>query len=587
MLNANEPPNNDPKIPEPPEESNDLYGVGGTDWREPEDESARLAQIPKDHFVEPPKAGADDLYAFGADQLGRTAPDPESLRHQMPKERFFESPETPPDELYGVSDKSGAEGPTDEKSRAAQMPKENIIAPTAEIAPDELYSVSEKTGSAEERGPDLRVLFADAKISPDEVYGVGGNATAPPPPPPEEKSTEKQSDAGDVYGVSAPSETIYAKDVLRPGRTYEDPDEKLGKIAGNADLEGDVSLELIYGRRQEHARSSMFDEPDEENEEEHVEKSPLPKHPFINRIFRPFWSPGFLLRILMMTFAALVPFYPGTYMFSRMVAGDAEVQAAAKAEPVKVIGDDVGRIDRILLENPKIGIFFGCLYQARIILFLVCFVWGVFAIPYYLHVFSATAAGDDRIDEWPELNMMGGIGQFLWMILIVFLGGVPGYLLFTFFDLPIVGFIFGAIFLSPIIFLSCMETDTLFTPVSPNIFNSFFLVSRAWRRFYLISVTLYIFAVCAMTLLLWEIVWVNEENQVSVFAVSFQLALLFSVLPIIYLRYLGRLAWVVQEKVALARQQKEELEKRRELEETADSQSHPLEPPEPSKPPET
>ena len=575
MSRANDPPNKDPKIPEPPEDADDLYGVGGTDWHEPEDESSRLAQIPKDHFIEPPKAGVDDLYAFGSDQLGKTAPDPESLRHQMPKEQFFEPSETPRDELYGVSDKNGAEGPADEKSRAAQMPKENVIAPTAEIAPEDLYSVSEKTGSAEERGPDLRVLFADTDVSPGEVYGIGGNAPAPPPQKNAEsleKTEEKPSDADDVYGVSTPSETVYAKDVLRPGRTYEDPDEKFGKIAGNADLEGDVSLELIYGRRQEQARSTMFDEPEEENEEKQIEKSPLPKHPFIHGILRPFWSPGFLLRIMMMTFAALVPFYPGTYMFSRMVAKDANVQAAADAKPVKVIDKELGMIDRVLLENPKIGVFLGCLYQARIILFLVCFVWGVFAIPYYLHVFSATAAGDDRIDDWPELNMMGGIGQFLWLILIVFFGGIPGYLLFSLFDLPIVGFIFGAIFLSPIIFLSCMETDTLFTPISPNIFKSLLLAARSWRQFYLISMILYIFAVCAMTLLLWEIVWMDEENKVSVFAVSFQLALLFSILPIIYLRYLGRLAWVVQEKIAQIRLEKEELEKRSNLEEIADKQ---------------
>ena len=620
---SNDSPKDDPKISEPPTNPDDLYGIGGSDRREPEDESARLAQIPKDHFIEPPKEGESDLYAFGDDQLGRTVPDAEALRHQMPKEQFFEAPTSNPDELYGVSAKNGADGPTDEKIRADQMPKEHTITPTTPIAPEELYAVSAKEDSVQAQGPDLRVLFAESDVPAGEVYGIGTGDSPPPsqaaleaqlphgislpPAPNEEASGEKETIAPqaasqtestaqtesasstesaakaeptattesaiespadspvqspaepqDVYGVSAPVETHYARDVLRPGHTYEDPDEKYGKIAGNADLEGEVSLELIYGRRQEHERASMFDPPEETEEEPHVEKSALPKHPYVKGVFRPFLSPGFLLRILMMTFASLVPFYPGTYLFSRMVAEDENVQAAAEMEPEENAGDGLGFFDRMLARNPKIDVFFACLYEARIILFLVCFVWGVFAIPYYLHVFSATAAGDDRIDEWPELNMMGGIGQFIWLILLVFFGGIPGYLLFSLFDYPIFGFILGAIFLSPMIFLSCMETDTLFTPISANIFRSFSVAARAWRRFYIISMILYILAVCIMTLLLWEIVWMNEENRVSVFAVSFQIALLFSILPVIYLRYLGRLAWVIQEQVALARRKKEE-----------------------------
>lgn len=453
-------------------------------------------------------------------------------------------------DIYSLRGEKGADvfNLTSEEIRNLQMPRQETLDSSGG---GELYELNRRKEADEVRGPDLRVLFADSKFTGGEVYGLGKpNA---PPPEPKEKPVEPVSADG-VYGVASAGERVYASDVLHPGKQYEDPDEKYQGIAGNKDFEGEISLELLYGRRQERERTGVFSAPAEGAEEEPLpEKSELPRHPFVRGVFRPFFSPGFIVRICMMTFAALVPFYPGVYLFSRVSDELAEFEKTLPSEAAAVEALSPNVVERFL-HNPRVEQFLLCLYQDRVILFFVCFVWGVFAVPYFLHVFAATAAGDDVIEDWPELSMTSGIGQFLWLLLLVFMAGVPGWLILAPFGWPELGFIVGMIFLTPIFFLSCMETDTLFTLVSSNIVQSLRLLHRAWRQFWILSVGLYIIALFLFSSILWNVAW-GEVSQLNIFCTALLSSLLFSILPVIYLRYLGRLAWLIQETIVVPRRE--------------------------------
>ena len=146
--------------------------------------------------------------------------------------------------------------------------------------------------------------------------------------------------------------------------------------------------------------------------------------------------------------------------------------------------------------------------------------------------------------------MMGGIIHFLWLTGLVFAAGIPGWILFGLFGMPELGFAVGTIVLVPIFFLSCMEKDSFFTLISPNVLRSISTLSRYWRRFYLLSITLYLIAIFGFCSILWNVVWLEEERKPSVAIAALLASILFSVLPVVYLRYLGRLAWVIQENSA-------------------------------------
>lgn len=563
---------NNRQIPPPKDDS--LYDVrNGDESVDPArlSETQRRWQMPKEGMVEPPEQ-ENALYATSA-QTGAGEISDDVRRWQMPKEGLIDDKPIHPDELYAVGS-SAPPGVSSEEIRSWQTPASETVAPPSE---GELYSVSDKCGTPDQRGPDLRVLFADSKVAADDVYGVGptqsgapqdtgaeSNAppsvppstdaasptpSAPPAPPVSESQSESASD--DVYGVSAPTPAFYASNVKNPSRSYEDPDEKYKGIAGKKDLEGDMSIDMIYGRRMERERTGMFDAPKPVPaaiEEPEVEKSSLPKHPFVKGIFRPFFSPGFLLRLFMLTFAATVPFYLGIWFFSRVADDLAEFERTLPVEQIDAQNES--NVVIRTLSAPKVEKFLACLYEDRLVLFFVCLVWGVFAVPYFLQVFTATAAGDDRIAEWPELSMLGGVVQFLWLAGLVFAAGIPGWILFGLLGWPELGFAAGTILLTPIFFLSCMETDSLFTLITPNVLRSFSTVGRSWRRFYLVSAVLYLIGIFGFCSILWNVVWLEQERKPSVVIAAVLASILFSILPVVYLRYLGRLAWIIQEDAA-------------------------------------
>lgn len=538
-----------PNEPAQPPKERSLYNVRGNEAADHANlsEDQKRWQMPKEGIIEPSAEGLD-AYATAPGEKTPEVSD-EVRRWQMPKEERIDTESIPSGNLYSLG---SSDSPTDSAEvRSWQTPAdETLKAPMS----GELYAVSDKNDLPEQRGPDLRVLFADSKVDQGELYAVGAQDAAGVPSPktelPPSISPASAESAGEVYGVSATPENFYASDVKNPGRTYDTPDEAYGTIAGKRDLEGDLSVDTIYGRRMERDRTGMFDPPKPKPyDEPEIEKSPLPSRPFVKGVFRPFFAPAFLLRLLMLTIAATVPFYLGIWFFSRVADDLAEFQ---RTLPVEQYSVDSGASNRFAqwLSNPKAEKFLACLYEDRLVLFFVCLVWGVFAVPYFLQVFTATAAGDDRIDEWPDSSMMGGIIYFLWLTGLVFAAGIPGWIVFGLLGMSELGFAVGTIALTPIFFLSCMEKDSFFALISTNVLRSFSTLGGYWRRFYLLSITLYLIGVFGFCSILWNVVWLEEERKPSVALAALLASILFSVLPVVYLRYLGRLAWVIQENSA-------------------------------------
>ncbi len=547
--------NSDPKIPEPPSGSSELYRINDTDGSSgPITDRQIRWQTPKEGYVAPPSDGERSAYETSdSQQAGGDTPSAEALRWQMPKEEFRTSSFTPESELYQTSSQDTPEETT-QQARSWQVNAGEVL---SDSGSGEVYGLkSGVTPSDQQPGPDLQVLFADTQCNPDDVYSIGSgsgeadSAAAGGPPPdgvPGEDAAKKQSPpSSDIYGVGAPVERFYSPEISRGRRTFEDPDEKYADPVGRAEYEGALSVETLYERRKNQERQRMFfddvSSDDETVEPRHPERPKLPSYPFFRGILRPFLSPSFVLRISMLAFAALVPFYPGIWHFSRHSDDMAEVFAQSASQANVPISHW-----EQLFQLPTINRFLGILFDDRLLLFFVSLVWGVFAVPYLLQVFTVTAAGDDRIEEWPDGGLLNGIVQFIWMAALVMIAGIPGWLLLRPFDWEEVGFIAGTIFITPIFFLSSMESEHLFSLVTKGVLKSFLTTHRYWRRFYIVSILLFLLGVLAFGSILWYVLEEVGTRQLRVIIATVLSALLFSILPTLYLRYLGRLAWIIQD----------------------------------------
>jgi len=526
-----------------------LYGIRPDgETRSELSEEMRLWQMPKEGMIQPPSEPDAAGYAMQEGKGDQEPVSEEVRRWQMPKEGQMNGPADDTD-LYGTADR---EEPPSEEARRWQM-NASAMFEAGDSGDKGAYDL--RTGSEPvPSGPDMPVLFADAKYDDSEVYGLTPAADAVPKkipkrePIPAAEPDEHPEEAADIYGVTEAGKQFYASDIKNPGRTYEDPDEAYRGIAGKGAFEGEVSIDTIYGRRAEQARTGVFAPKEPEAAEPMLEKSNLPKYPYFTRILCPFFSPSFVLRLLMLSVAALVPFYVGIWYFSRNTEKLNEfANSLMVGEAVQK--DEAGLVE-YALTRPKMEKFLACLYEDRLFLFFVSWVWGVFAVPYFLQVFTATAAGDDRISEWPEMSMGNGIAQFLWLMLLVFCAGIPGWLLMKPFQLSEAGFVAGTIFLTPIFFLASMEKDSYFTLMTRNVFRSLKKVWKYWRRFYLLSIFLFFIGGGGFCAILWEVVW-DDQDLFNVVTAAIAASILFSILPVLYLRFLGRLAWVIQDRMAL------------------------------------
>lgn len=364
-----------------------------------------------------------------------------------------------------------------------------------------------QNGSANDAAP---VAAPTSASSESDIYGV----TEPTPEP--------QTTSESTSYRSEQRETKKSKRNKKKSKRYQEEDEQ-----DNA-----VSLSELYERRQrENLQLNKGSQKGERRE--------LPARPFWDAIFQPFFAPGFMARVAMITGAAFIPLLATTLFFSRALSHNVEEMLNAQKD-----------LDAILA-------FFTCIWRDKVIFLTFCFLWGVFSIPMSIHVFVETANGADKIDEWPEYNFMAGLGQFLWLITLIGLAGIPGAALFSIFGLnTVVGFTFSATIFTPIFFLSCMQTDALFTLITKDIFRSLKRCRRSWMIFTGISFA-FLFGTVGLSLA--AIGYAVDPSAVNAaeysvdftrsFIVALVVALSFSAIPILYLRFLGRLAWIIEDDV--------------------------------------
>ncbi len=367
----------------------------------------------------------------------------------------------------------------------------------------------------------------ESQTSPDDAFAIrtddAPTSSAPTPNPNDGPTVAPPAPSSepDVYGLAEPIPTPKPSP-LPPKIDAPKPKKKKAARADETDASG-FSLEEIYERKRR--------EREENGDDDYVrgERPTLPERPFIDRIMKPFRSISFLLRLGIISGLAFIPLFLATWLFSRHFSS--------------VVAE-------MLTKNEELGAltaFFRCVWDDKVIFAIFCFGWGVFSIPHSFHIFTETAAGADEIDEWPEYNFIGGLGQFLWLTALTFLGGIPGAFLFGALGLhALVGFALSSTILTPFFFLGCMQTDALFGLATKETLASLKRVGRSWLNFYFIAFA-FLFGTVGLSLAaIGAVVSAKGSASRAVFAAAI-VSLIFSFIPALYLRFLGRLAWIIED----------------------------------------
>ena len=152
-----------------------------------------------------------------------------------------------------------------------------------------------------------------------------------------------------------------------------------------------------------------------------------------------------------------------------------------------------------------------------------------------LSILLDTAAGNDRIENWPSDVFLDWMGDCLYVVaglaVSIMPGGLAASLISGGYAWGVVG-LASALLLFPIVLLSMLEADSPLTPLSSRVMRSMPTVWQRWLCFYALTIPL-TFVVAG--LLVWLVVrgdgWLIPAAAVLLIA---------SVM--IYFRLLGRLA---------------------------------------------
>ncbi len=160
-----------------------------------------------------------------------------------------------------------------------------------------------------------------------------------------------------------------------------------------------------------------------------------------------------------------------------------------------------------------------------------------------LIVVEETAAGNDEIRDWME----GGWKEWVWQLFyVVYVAALPMAIAWPIvklagrtyaemaLPLAVVEF-----FLFPIFLLSALEQDSPWFPISPPILSSLFKAIGGWCAFYCMGVLV---AVACGALVYFAV------GNVS-FGLAFVMGPVFAAAMLIYARLLGRLGWVILDRV--------------------------------------
>ena len=153
----------------------------------------------------------------------------------------------------------------------------------------------------------------------------------------------------------------------------------------------------------------------------------------------------------------------------------------------------------------------------------------------FLVIVSETASGNDRIQQWPDMDFVDWISDAAFLVNSLALAAAPGA------GLALLDPRNGPLYVGlsilagfPVVFLSMLESDSCMSPWSTAILRSLWTGRRGWTIFYL-ETTVGIAAAVGLSIRLYP-----TMGNVIVWTIPFDLLIL-----ILYARLLGRLGWYV------------------------------------------
>ena len=285
-------------------------------------------------------------------------------------------------------------------------------------------------------------------------------------------------------------------------------------------------------------RASKATKPDAEprrtaQDDEGEEDEPAPiLRPFADRILNPFKSLGFWLRGGATAGFVAIPLFVVMLLASRGITGE---------------------IRDALDKNAEITFFFALcntLWRRRLAIAIFSFVWSMISFAFLSQIFDDTVNGGDEVDEWAEFSLKDAGMQFLRLVCVATLAGVPGAAIFRLCGLDAVsGFAFTSLVLTPIFCLSTIKTDSLFTLLTKETVLSVKRQTRNWATFMGIHLAFFAGSILLTLVALSSVVGGREENAgwLRVLLVSIFAAVAYALVASLYARYFGRLAWLIEE----------------------------------------
>ncbi|MDR1269738.1 MAG: hypothetical protein LBK82_09445, partial [Planctomycetaceae bacterium] len=251
-----------------------------------------------------------------------------------------------------------------------------------------------------------------------------------------------------------------------------------------------------------------------------VQRTSLPKHPFLNRIFVPFFDAGLLGRTITASLLCIAGVLGGTLL-----------PAMLNLNALYVV----------------LSVPFG----------VVTFMLGLSLLANTYHsLFLWTTIGNDlpERDDWQEYRLLESGSLAVWLFLLAILAASPGYLLLSSVSvipewtsnlsirqaLVAVSLLLGSFNLFfPVFFLSSMEAGSYFVVLSKETCRSLINYSGVWLWFYFIS-----FLLSALFCLIILAVSLAIPQILAGISLLIPIGSVFS---LFHARFLGRLGWILEE----------------------------------------
>ncbi len=386
----------------------------------------------------------------------------------------------------------------------------------------------------------------DSALAPDEVTSLSPDDSSVLEPKISDTDPKEGFQEVESYGVETPTERVYPSGLSKPEEVSPSND-------------GEISVEAIYSRRKE--KDTTIGQGSTEIES--VKPIPLPNRPFLTRLLRPLINPGMFIKLgclvalLWGLFLITIPLFqrsarrtfkeggqPGVSFFADMKKGDRVDRKEVTADQLT---DKLSRMEKVILGR-KGEVVFGA-WRSYSFFFLFAFVpWIFCALPFLLQITEQTSDGDDKISDWPELSPIPMFCRLGWFFLLVLTAGIPGYFIFGAIGLGHFGFMLTLFILFPVFYLSTADTDSFFCLLSKDILRGVKVAPGAWRNWYFLSFVLTVVTLLLFFVLVGEGIFYLRGvfHTVIVAAVC---ALMVTLGVFLYFRLLGRLAWILRDRL--------------------------------------